>query len=187
MAATDTPTPVTRPQRWDQPFGPEMTDADAARLLTRPEIASIRSEQFPSRLPLKEILRNDARIVHFNAGDLIVREGDYGNSAFLVLTGKVRVVLAPGLPREVLGRQETRHKNLWQSLAQLWKNRRIPEVRNFSEASQATAFFRKTTSNTEHRVFLQDVPAILDRHKTAALESGALFGELAALGRHDVC
>lgn len=32
-------------------------------------------------------------------------------------------------------------------------------------------------------VFLQDVPAILDAHKTAVLENGALFGELAALGR----
>lgn len=182
MAATDTPTPVTRPQRWDQPFGPEMTEADVARLLARPEIASIRAEHFPSRLPLKEILRNDARIVRFHAGDLIVREGDYGNSAFLVLTGRVRVVLAPGLPREMLGRQEPRRKNFWRSLARLWKDRRVPEVRAASQASDATEFFRRD-AGAEQRVFLQDVPAVLDRHKTAVLESGVLFGELAALGR----
>ncbi len=183
MAATDTSTPITRPQRWDQPFGPEMTEADVARLLTQPEIAAIRSDRFPARLPLHEILRNDARIVRCQPGDLIVREGDYGNSAFLILSGKVRVVLPPGLPREALGRQEVRRKGWWRSLAQLWKNRRVPEVRTVAEASEATDFFRKGEGATEHRVFLQDVPAILDRHKTAVLETGALFGELAALGR----
>jgi Fe-S-cluster-containing dehydrogenase component len=182
MAATDTPTPITRPQRWDQPFGLDMTDADVARLLAQPEIAAIRVDRFPARLPLREILRNDARLVRFQPGSLIVREGDYGNSAFLILSGKVRVVLPPGLPREMLGRHEVRQKGWWRSLAQLWKNRRVPEVRA-SEASDATGFFRKAEGDTEHRVFLQDVPAILDQHKTAVLERGALFGELAALGR----
>jgi Fe-S-cluster-containing dehydrogenase component/CRP-like cAMP-binding protein len=180
MAATDTSTPVTRPQRWDQPFGPEMTEADVARLLVRPEIAAIRTDRFPARLSLHEILRNDARIVRVHPGDLIVREGDYGNSAFLILAGKVRVVLPPGLPREMLGRHEVRRKGWWRSLAQLWKNRRVPEVR---AAADATEFFRKDEGTATQRVFLQDVPAILDRHKTAVLESGALFGELAALGR----
>jgi len=180
MAATDTSTPVTRPQRWDQPFGPEVTEADVARLLARPEIAAIRADRFPARLPLHEILRNDARIVRFQPGDLIVREGDYGNSAFLILSGKVRVVLPPGLPREILGRHEVRRKGWWRSLAQLWKNRSVPEVR---AASDSTEFFRKSEGSSEQRVFLQDVPAILDRNKTAVLESGALFGELAALGR----
>jgi Fe-S-cluster-containing dehydrogenase component/CRP-like cAMP-binding protein len=32
-------------------------------------------------------------------------------------------------------------------------------------------------------VFLQDVPAILDRHKTVRLETGEMFGEIAALSR----
>jgi Fe-S-cluster-containing dehydrogenase component len=182
MAATDTPTPITRPQRWDQPFGLDMTDADVARLLAQPEIAAIRVDRFPDRLPLREILRNDARLVRFQPGSLIVREGDYGNSAFLILSGKVRVVLPPGLPREMLGRHEVRQKGWWRSLAQLCKNRRVPEVRA-SEPSDATGLFRKGEGDTEHRVFLQDVPAILDHHKTAVLESGALFGELAALGR----
>ena len=33
------------------------------------------------------------------------------------------------------------------------------------------------------QVFLQDVPTVLDQNKTASLAKGALFGELAALGR----
>jgi Fe-S-cluster-containing dehydrogenase component/CRP-like cAMP-binding protein len=180
MAASDTITSVSRPQRWDSPFGPKMTDADVNRLLARPEIAAIQPNRFPPQTPLREILRNDTRITRFKPGDLVVREGDYGSSAFLVLAGKVRVVLAPGLPRESLGRGETREKNWWAALSQLWKNRRVPEVREkkslVQNVSQRGAAFGVG-------VFLQDVPAILDAHKTAVLENGALFGELAALGR----
>src|SRR6267378_3225847 len=186
MAANDTPTLISRPQRWDQPFGPEMTDADVARLLARPEIAAIQTDRFPSHLPLREILRNDARLVRFRPGDLIVREGDYGNSAFLVLAGKVRVVLAPGLPRALLGRYQTRHKGWWRTLAQLWQNRRIPEfrgVRGTGGKAPGTEVLYKADATGARHVFLQDVPTILDQHKTAVLESGAVFGELAALGR----
>src|ERR1041384_6467831 len=88
MVASDSTLLVSRPQRWDSPFGPDMTDADADRLLARPEIAAIDAKRFPSHTPLREILLNDTRLVRFKPGDLIVREGDYGNSAFLVLSGK---------------------------------------------------------------------------------------------------
>lgn len=181
MAASDTTAPVSRPQRWDSPFGPDMTAADVDRLLARPEIAAIQAARFPPQTPLREILLNDTRLVRFQPGDLIVREGDYGNSAFLVLAGKVRVVLAPGLPPDLLGRAEARQKSWWEALSQLWKNRRVPEVRTKPDAEPAA--HRTGPQRGEERVFLQDVPAILNAHKTAVLESGALFGELAALGR----
>lgn len=179
MPATETIPPVTRPQRWDSPFGPDMAEADVDRLLARPEIAAIQSSHFPPQTPLREILLNDTRIVRFKPGDLIVREGDYGNSAFLVLAGQVRVVLAPGLPRELLGRSEAREKNWWQALSQLWQNRRVPEVRTQKSRTQPVS--QRTAGGGG--VFLQDVPAILDAHRTAQLTEGALFGELAALGR----
>src|SRR5262245_56331337 len=105
MPAVDTSSQVSRPQRWDEPFGPDMTDGDADQLLGRPEFAAIATDRFPKHLPLREILKNDTRLVRFQAGDIVVREGDYGNSAFLILAGTLRVVLAPGLPTEMLGRQ----------------------------------------------------------------------------------
>ncbi len=103
---------MERPQRWDTPFGPDMTEADVARLLKRPEVESIEADKFPGHTPLSGILQNDTRIVKYSPGDLVVREGDYGNSAFLVLTGKLRVVLAPGLPRNLIGRQSMRRKGI---------------------------------------------------------------------------
>ena len=165
MAASEIIPPVSRPQRWDSPFGPDMTDAVVDRLLARPEIAAIQANKFPPQTPLREIFRNDTRIVRFKPGDLIVREGDYGNSAFLVLSGKVRVVLAPGLSREMLGRGEAQKKNWWEALSQLWKNRRVPEVREPTTDTQYLYCFGKSPG--EGRVFLQDVPAILDAHRTA--------------------
>lgn len=170
------------PQRWDQPFGLFMTDLDVDRLLTIPEISSIDESKFPSHIPLRGILKNDARIVKFSAGDIVIREGDYGNSAFLILDGSLKVVLFPGLPGEMLGRRTIRKKTLWQALKQLWNQRKIPEVRDVKRYGQ-NALIREAADLGASHVFLQDVPAILSKNKTASLGKGALFGELAALGR----
>ena len=172
---------MARPQRWDEPFGPDMTDADVAMLMERSEIRAIQAEKFPAHTPLAGILKNDTRIVRYKSGDIVVREGDYGSSAFLVIEGKVRVVVAPGLPKELLGRQITRRKTFFESLSQLWTNRWVPEIRDTKRYQQKG--LRKGGDVQDTHVFLQDVPAILDSQKTAELGEGALFGELAALGR----
>ena len=88
---------VTRPQRWDNPFSPDMTDTDVEFLLDVTEIKAIQAKRFPARVSLDGILRNDTKIVPYKKGELVVREGDYGNSAFLILQGKLRVVLSPSL------------------------------------------------------------------------------------------
>ena len=172
---------MARPQRWSAPFGTEMADEDVATLLKRSDISAIEADNFPKHTPLSGVLRNDTRIVNFRAGDIVVREGDYGNSAFLVMSGSLRVVLAPELPQNLLGRQEPSKKGFFEALAQLWTNSRVPEVRNISRYQSQG--LRGETDGGHARVFLQDVPAVLDEHRTAKLVDGALFGELAALGR----
>src|SRR4051812_33396564 len=94
---------ITRPQRWDVPFG-RMTDQDVDRLLAIEPFRSIDATAFPLTLPLRGILMGDARIGRYQAGDIVVREGDYGNSAFLVLSGSVRVMLER-LDPTLLGRE----------------------------------------------------------------------------------
>ncbi|MZG31441.1 MAG: cyclic nucleotide-binding domain-containing protein [Nitrospinae bacterium] len=175
-------TTQSRPQRWDQPFGTDMTDADVERLLNIPEIKAIDRERFPSRISLDGILRNDSRIMRYKPGDIVIREGDYGNSAFLILDGSLRVVLAPGLPREMLGRQTIKKKTFWQALKQLWTQKKPPEFRDVQRYNQNTGIRASHAPNSAN-IFLQDVPAILDENKTATLGKGGLFGELAALGR----
>ncbi len=175
---------IERPQRWDVPFGPDMTEADVDHLLSIAPFKNIDANKFPESTPLRGILLNDTRIVSFKSGDLIVREGDYGHSAFLILRGKVRVVL-DSLPPRLLGRQERKRKTWFESLSQWWANPRLPEVRNISKYQEAKSKggVAQRDSGGQTHVFLQDVPAVLGKHKTVELTAGALFGELAALGR----
>ena len=174
---------MARPQRWDTPFGPEMTDEDVEMLLEQPIISAMRPDRFPQHTPLAGILQNDTRLMHYKAGEIVVREGDYGNSAFLILQGELRVVIAPDLPTDMLGRQKIQRKTIFETVAQLWKNSWIPEVRDKSRyQAQAQSQKRERRDGATH-VFLQDVPAVLNDYRTAKLEEGALFGELAALGR----
>ncbi|MBI3297296.1 MAG: cyclic nucleotide-binding domain-containing protein [Elusimicrobia bacterium] len=160
-----------------------MSEADVAFILARPEFSSVEVGRFPPQIPLSGIVKNDMRRVPFKAGDIIVRQGDFGNSAFLILKGSLRVVLSPGLPSEVLGRRVSKKKSLFESLAQLWRNHSIPEVRG---ARKRLGWLRKGSGGKDAspaHAFIQDIPVVLNEHKTAVMSEGQLFGELAALGR----
>src|SRR5258708_19842506 len=93
------------PDRWDTPFSQEMTEADVDPVLAHPLFATTRLERFPASISLRGILKNDARIRRFLPGEIIVRRGDYGHSAFIILTGAVRILLKE-TPAELLGRRQ---------------------------------------------------------------------------------
>jgi Fe-S-cluster-containing dehydrogenase component/CRP-like cAMP-binding protein len=173
---------IHRPQRWDVPFGEEMTEAAVDRLLSIEPFKSIDASKFPSSTPLRGILLNDTRIVRYNSGDLVVREGDYGGSAFLIMEGAVRVTLQ-SLPGQMLGRTEHKKKGLLASLAQLWTNPRLPEVRKAVRATAGQGVAQRHGGRGDGHIFLQDVPGVLDKFKTIRLKEGEMFGELAALAR----
>ena len=174
---------VERPQRWDVPFGDEMTDGDVDRLLAIQPFAAMDPSRFPESQSLRGILRNDARIVHFSPGDLIVREGDYGHSAFLMLNGNVRVALESLAP-ELLGRPQRKRGSWWRSIAALIWPTQIPERRVVvKHAAQPYGGVGRRTADGSDRVFLQDVPRILAATETSTLGPGEVFGELSALTR----
>ena len=176
------PTILERPQRWDTAFDANMTDADVERLLATAPFSGMAAEKFPKRTPLREILRNDARILKFRKGEIIMRQGDYGTSAFLILQGAARVVLKPDLPPSLLGRQATNKKGVFRTLAQLWNRSRPPEMLPRALLGQSSGVSARQNEK-ETRVFLQDVPRILDQHRTAQMTAGEFFGEIAALSR----
>ncbi len=171
---------IDKPERWDSSFDPDMTEADVNRLLEIRPFSEMNSGKFSKRTPLRGILKNDARIRRFKNGEIIVRAGDYGSSAFLVLAGNARVVLDPGLPVSLLGQRKSQHKSLFQIVAQLWTNPRDPEVRTAAELEQDVGV---KVGGEFKGVFLQDVPRILDEHLTATMSPGDFFGEIAALSR----
>jgi Fe-S-cluster-containing dehydrogenase component/CRP-like cAMP-binding protein len=162
-----------RPRRWDAPFSPDTTSSDVARVLSLSPFSEMNLDSFPRSAPLPDILRNDTAIRTYARGEIIVREGDYGTSAFLILQGSARVVLPPGLPPARVGRRERAKKGLLRSIAQLWTNHREDEVvaRRRVRELETTSFV------------LQDLPRVVADHKTAPMLAGDFFGEIAALSR----
>jgi Fe-S-cluster-containing dehydrogenase component/CRP-like cAMP-binding protein len=165
-----------------------MTEERVDALLAVAPLANIDPGRFPPRLPLRGVLRNDTKARSFEKGDIIVREGDYGNSAFLILSGSVRVVL-DSLPAKLLGRRTPEKKTLLGSIAQLWQNSRVPEAHSLaadtlelSVRTRASARIRTGRESNPH-VFLSDLPRVMPAHEFVILEEGELFGEIAAIGR----
>src|SRR6476646_10561217 len=142
---------IPRPQRWDVPFG-QMTESDVDRLLAIEPFRGIDAGAFPSTVPLRGILLGVTRIGHYQAGDIVVREGDYGNSAFLVLSGSVRVMLER-LDPTLLGREAPPRRSWMQAIAQLWHNSRVPEARAANRAAVTNGAGSREEDGTT-RVFL---------------------------------
>jgi Fe-S-cluster-containing dehydrogenase component/CRP-like cAMP-binding protein len=176
---------IPRPQRWDVPFSDEMTDDVVERILSVAPFKDIDRKNFRAPITLEGIIQNDARLVSCQEGDIIIREGDWGNSAFFILSGTVRVeLMASGefLPPEKLGRPVTKQKSFIRAFAQLWSNSKEPEFRALSRPTLSDEVGSRG-SGERTRVYLHDIPRLLDKYKTVALEAGDLFGEIAALGR----
>lgn len=184
----DNVTVMDRPKRWDTPFDPDMRYEQVELLLQRKEFEAIDESRFPESTSLFDILLNDCCIREYKAGDLIIREGDYGNSAFMLQSGLLRVVTNPGLPSRLLGRASLRKKNLVEIISQIWKRNNIPEVRKINvDTQQEYSNLQVNLFNSPDVGLAFDVggsqPTLKPTYHSVVLEDGAIVGEIAALGR----
>jgi Fe-S-cluster-containing dehydrogenase component/CRP-like cAMP-binding protein len=172
---------VRRPERWDQPLDASITDAEVAWLRSRQPFASLDPSVFPKTTPLEGVLRNDCRLLRCEPGEIVVREGDYGSSAFLVLAGSVRVVVSELAP-ELLGRGSVQKMSWLDALRGWWSQSKHAESRSVEQVTAPTA---ADLGQVDDRpaMFLQDFSAVLRQHETVALGPGELFGEVAAMYR----
>jgi Fe-S-cluster-containing dehydrogenase component/CRP-like cAMP-binding protein len=173
---------LNRPRRWDVPFSKEMSVMEVNGLLRISPFQEMDPEGFPKSAQLHDILKNDARMRQFKAGEIIVREGDYGNSAFMVLRGTAQVVLSPGLPPRIVGRSEPARRGFFRAIAQLWANPVEDEVARKGETGEISSS-SGNGADSEPGIVLQDIPRVLDGHRTAMISPGDVFGEIAALSR----
>jgi Fe-S-cluster-containing dehydrogenase component/CRP-like cAMP-binding protein len=173
---------LNRPRRWDAPFSKDMTALDVSGLMMIAPFKDMDPEGFPKSAQLHDILKNDARLRQFKPGEIIVREGDYGNSAFMVLSGTAEVVLSPGLPPGLVGRSEPARRGFFHAIAQLWGNHSEDEVARRDDAGLLRRS-RTAGSEAEPGVILQDIPRVLGGQRTATISAGDVFGEIAALSR----
>jgi len=166
------------PERWDKPFSADMQEVDVDLLLAHPLFVATDPRRFPASIPLRGILKNDARVRRFQRGEIIVRQGDYGHSAFVILDGAVRVLLKEPTAEQLGHRRQVR-PSVWGSLARWWRRPRFAE----QAGNRGAAAELELTRDGEARIFLQDVPGVLAPDRTALLGTGEMFGEIAALGR----
>lgn len=182
---TDLATAVQRPGRWDEPLDTAMTDADVAWLRTRTPFNGMDQSVFPKATPLDGILRYDCRLHRVEPGEVIVREGDYGNSAFLVITGNVRVVVDSLLDKQ-LGREKSEPISWSESFRRFLSRSKYPETRT---PRQISVNLKDDSSHSIRHVderpaiFLQDFEGIIRQNETVSLGPGELFGEVAAMYR----
>ena len=116
------------------------------------------------------------RVFLYGPGDIIVRQGDYGSSLFFLIEGRAHVAL-DHLPQQMLGRAAPPQRGLMRSIAQLWSNHRTVEYRDARKYGSGQTGAAQRGEGKQARVFLQDIPDILDKHRTVILESGSFFGE----------
>jgi Fe-S-cluster-containing dehydrogenase component/CRP-like cAMP-binding protein len=164
-------------------FGADTSDAVVDQLQECPALACLKPGQEAKLKTFRSILRHDTRVRRFQRGEIIIRQGDYGTSAFLILSGNVRVVLNPHLPPSLIGRREVRRKGVFRTIAQLWNGLREPDSYSDARLQRTAGIGTTRAGEDEVRVFLQDIPRVLDQHKTAEMGPGELFGEVAALCR----
>ena len=153
-----------------------MDDEEVGRLLEISPFSDFNSEAFPSNLPLAGILKNDTRITTYQKGQFVVREGDYGNSAFLILKGEVRAIL-DHLPQDLRGRSGQPKTGLLTRIARAFRSSSYAESRPFAGR-------RNIRGQAGDPIFLQDVPRLIEAGKrSTVMGEGEIFGELAALAR----
>ena len=168
-----------------------MTDAIVSELLSVDPFSSIDPSAFSKLVPLRGVIKNDCRILDCKKGDIIVREGDYGSSAFFVLFGEA--VVAFKLPASVLGREPQKKKGWGAAIAQLWNSSNHAEARDYSGGNQQSADESlKHSSNgvvgsrvdeTGTHIFLHDIPGVINVDGAMTIKQGEIFGEISALTR----
>ena len=99
----DDVTRIKYPARWSEPLDPDMDAKVVDVLMSVAPFTTMNPDSFSEATPLSGILKNDSRLHDLEKGDIIVREGDYGGSAFLIVSGEA-LVSTKSLPPEVLGR-----------------------------------------------------------------------------------
>lgn len=176
-------TAVPRITPSDVPMSPGMSAAALRSLVDHPFFQDL-EPGFRASARFEKLLRTHSRIVECQEGDIIVREGDWGNSAFVVLRGEVGVEIEPPggfVSVRELGRRAVQRKTFWESLSTLWRRHPYPE---FREAKGYVSEGRTTGLREDGvRTYFQDVPRLFHDFKVITLGPGELFGELAALGR----
>ena len=172
-----------RNRRWDKPFGDAVLDDETvAHILSLPAFEFVKAGDFPPRLPLEGIIRNDGRLQRYKRGEIIIRNGDYGSSLFVILEGEVMGLEDSSADESVASKNAGSKKSWFRSLSQLFASSKVPEFRAVRRTARDLGRLRSRQLEIEKSRFV-DVDDVVSRHRTFNLRAPLMFGELAALTR----
>ncbi|MBF0157569.1 MAG: cyclic nucleotide-binding domain-containing protein [Magnetococcales bacterium] len=180
--------------------------ASLARVLALSPFREMDPTRFPRSRSLAAILQDHTTLSRFRRGDILVRAGDYGHSAFLLLSGAIRVVRRPGLPESLLGRAAPPRRHWSTLLAQPFRRVPVGEVRepvrdpgrgrgagsqpattigadSGTIAGAASGLETRREAGNRIRISVKAMEHLLAHHETATLGPGEMFGEVGALSR----
>jgi Fe-S-cluster-containing dehydrogenase component/CRP-like cAMP-binding protein len=180
---------VKRPKRWDQPFDDSLQVEDVVKIFSGPHFRSMDRSNFPDSLKLIDIVRNDCRLKSFKKGQLIVRSGEYVNSAFIVQSGEVALLSAADLPPGLWGQTKRQEPSVGHSLWRWLRRNRLPEVRASVSADASSIAVRHVPSKESlGGIVVDDICQLLktEGNEPEFLGEGDLFGESAVLGRNEM-
>jgi len=174
---------VVRPKRWENPFDPEISESDIEKILDLPLFRKIDRTGFPATGSLRDIVANDTRILNYRRGDIIVRQGYYGNSVFIVIKGTIRRVAGPEGERVLAPRRVARRLSWFRALAQIWWRPKYPEVRYTGAERRRRQVQLRSVDGADARAVIDDVDGFLEHYATTSLTAGSVFGAVSALSR----
>lgn len=191
---------IERPQRWDHPLDPEMNSTLVSWLVKLPPFSQMSPNRFSQSTPLKDIIRNDCQLIELKSGDIVFQEGQYGDSAYLVLSGSIRIFLNKLLTEEELNRRRSYRQRQTGWLSFLFRtsrqhtangqdrrarkrSRSQPRNTDQEQGEERPVEMRIRGKGNQSRIYLQDIPGVIATHHSAIVTSGELFGEMAAVTR----
>jgi len=118
-----------------------------------------------------EKVRRYIHVVAFNPGDVVLREGEYSDSAYCIVEGAVEVVL--GAPAAEATRPEVRG------------GAHVPPPQRAGARPEAEVMVGRGRG-TGGTVILSAMPADVVPGQRTILEAGEIFGEIGALSRYPV-
>ncbi len=184
---------IDRPKRWDQPFGPKMKERDIDQALSLPLLSSIDAKAFPKSQKLRDIIKFDSRKVAYKKGDIVIRQGDYGNSVFLPISGSQRLIvkvpesIVKDEPALTTDTTDGHKQSFWQALKRRITQPKYAEVRDLQSYVGTSTSVRNVGSGAVPvaRSFIKNVERIRAECETVkmSIEQNNMFGEIAALTR----
>ncbi len=173
-------------------FDPQMASVDLDSILNYPPFSDIDATRFPNGTnSIATILRQDCRLRTYRPGDVLIRKGEYSNSAYIVLRGGVQIIL-DDLEFNADANEAGQFWSLWQRLvASVAGPSAGNALRRINRSARQTHLAGKAADgklglrddDTRAQTYLQDIDAVVRGSRSEPITAGGIFGEMAAMTR----